>query len=77
MAGGLRMQFGHLNRRDFTSLIGGATTWPLAARAQQPAMPVIGYLNYSLPESDTSRLTGLRRGLNQIPYLVTSTIPEI
>ena len=67
-----------MRRREFITLFGGvAATWPLAARAQQPAMPVIGYLNYSLPESDTSRLTGLRRGLNQIPYLVSSTIPEI
>jgi len=44
--------------------------WPLAARAQQlPAMPVIGYLNYGSPESDTSRLTGPRRGLSQTGYV--------
>jgi putative ABC transport system substrate-binding protein len=42
---------------------------PLAARAQQPAMPVIGYLNFGSPESDTPRLTGLRRGLNQTGYV--------
>ena len=67
-----------MRRREFIPLFGGvAATWPLAARAQQSALPVVGYLNYSSPESDTSRLTGLRRGLNQIPYLVSSTIPEI
>jgi len=67
-----------MRRREFITLFGGvAATWPLAARAQQSALPVVGYLNYSSPESDTSRLTGLRRGLNQIPYLVSSTIPEI
>ena len=67
-----------MRRREFITLFGGvAATWPLAARAQQLALPVVGYLNYSSPESDTSRLNGLRRGLNQIPYLVSSTIPEI
>jgi putative ABC transport system substrate-binding protein len=58
-----------IQRRDFVSLLGGAIAWPLAARAQQPAMPVIGYLNFGSPESDASRLTGLRRGLNQTGYV--------
>jgi putative tryptophan/tyrosine transport system substrate-binding protein len=58
-----------VNRRALISLIGGAAAWPLAARAQQPAMPVIGYLNNASPESDVPRLTGLRRGLNQTGYI--------
>jgi ABC-type uncharacterized transport system substrate-binding protein len=41
----------------------------LAARAQQAALPVIGYLNFGSPESDTPRVTGLRRGLNQTGYV--------
>ena len=41
----------------------------VAARAQQPAMPVIGYLNLGSPESDASRLTGLRQGLNETGYV--------
>src|SRR6516162_9979343 len=64
------MQFSWMKRRDFITLVGGTAAWPLAARAQQPAMPVVGYLNLGgSPESDTLRLTGLRRGLSQTGYV--------
>src|SRR6516225_719188 len=60
----------HVRRREFIALLGsGVAGWSLAARAQQAAMPVIGYLNSGSPESDTPRLTGLRQGLNQTGYV--------
>jgi len=59
-----------IKRREFISLLGGAAAaWPLAARAQQAAIPATGYLNLGSPESDASRLTGLRRGLSQTGYV--------
>jgi putative tryptophan/tyrosine transport system substrate-binding protein len=60
----------HIERRKFLATLGSAAAaWPLAARSQQAALPVVGYLNFGSPESDASRLTGLRRGLNQSGYV--------
>jgi putative tryptophan/tyrosine transport system substrate-binding protein len=58
-----------MRRREFITLLSGATAWPLAARAQKQAIPVIGYLNFGSPESDALRLTGLRQGLNETGYV--------
>ena len=59
-----------MRRRDFIKVVASsAATWPLAARAQQPTMPIIGYLSLGSRESDLYRLTGLRQGLNETGYV--------
>jgi putative tryptophan/tyrosine transport system substrate-binding protein len=64
-----------MHRRDFIKVVAGsAATWPVAARAQQAAMPVVGYLTSYSPDEGESRAAAFRRGLQEAGYVVGQNV---
>jgi putative tryptophan/tyrosine transport system substrate-binding protein len=64
------MQFDQLRRREFIRLLGGAAvSWPLAVRAQQPAMPVVGFIHILSPETVPRFVPAFRQGLKEVGYV--------
>src|SRR5580704_10698598 len=57
-----------MKRREFITLLGGAVTLPLVARAQQPAIPVIGFLKNTAAVASTLQVAAFRQGLNEMGY---------
>ena len=58
-----------MERRSFITLLGGLATWPFAVRAQQPAIPIIGFLGSATPDGYAAYVAAFRRGLGEIGYV--------
>jgi putative ABC transport system substrate-binding protein len=58
-----------MQRREFITLLGGAAAWPIAAQAQQPALPIVGILTSGSPPFDTERWRAFRQGLSDAGYV--------
>jgi putative ABC transport system substrate-binding protein len=63
-----------MKRREFIILLGGAAAWPFAARAQQPAMPVVGFMHALSPENVSNPMAGFHQGLKEAGYIESQNL---
>ena len=64
----------YIERRRFLATLGGAATWPLAVRAQQPAMPVVGFLSGVSSDGSSERIRAFRQGLKETGYVEDESV---
>src|SRR5262249_28433296 len=72
--GALSNERPYRDRREFIMLLGASVAWPLAARAQQPAMPVIGLLSGRSPAVDAPLIAIIRQGLNEMGFVESRNV---
>ena len=63
-----------MRRREFITLVGSSVVWPLAARAQQPTMPVIGFLSGFSPSGSVDVLNSFRQGLGETGHVTPPSV---
>jgi putative tryptophan/tyrosine transport system substrate-binding protein len=63
-----------MRRRDFIALVGSAASWPLAARAQQPALPVVAFIDGGSPVADAANVIAFRKGLGEAGFIENQNV---
>src|SRR5256885_802700 len=72
---GTRMRYNRLKRREFISLLGGAAvSWPLVSSAQQPLIPVVGFLSSRSPAESAGVVAAFRKGLSETGYAESQNV---